>query len=137
MMGCFDALINPVLVSMLSIKRFACQPLEQSALQMSMLDVLFFFEYFSFVWTDELDYFQDFPTISPCSEATRAIILLPVVLHMYKEVGKFILDCVEWIIFICWAYLDSLGLLSSGIEVNVDTVLVKHAEGFLLDQTHV
>jgi len=51
--------------------------------------------------------------------------------------GKLILDCVEWIILIFWAYLDSLGLLSSGIKVNVDTVLVKHAEGFLLDQTHV
>ena len=133
MMGCLEAaLINP----MLCIKRFACHPLEQSALQISMHDVLFVFEYFNFVWTDELDYLQ-FATIKPCSEATSAIILLPVILYMNRKVGKFILDCVEWIIFIFWAYLDSLGLLSSGIKVNVDTVLVKHAEGFLLDQTHV
>ena len=79
MMGCLEALINP----MLCIKRFACHPLEQSALQISMHDVLFVFEYFNFVWTDELDYLQfSTITIKPCSEATSAIILLPVILHM-------------------------------------------------------
>ena len=78
MMGCLEALINP----MLCIKRFACYPLEKSALQISMHDVLFVFEYFNFVWTDELDYLQDFRIIKPCSEATSAIILLPVILHM-------------------------------------------------------
>ena len=80
MMGCLEALINHN--PMLCIKRFACHPLEQSALQISMHDVLFVFEYFNFVWTDELDYLQDVRTISPCSEAASAIILLPVILHM-------------------------------------------------------
>ena len=133
MMGCLDALINPVLVSMLCIKRSACHPLKQSALTMSRHDVPFVFEYFNFVWTDELDYLQEFAITSPCSEATPAIIFLPFLLHMYITMcfgGTFIRDCVVWIIF--WAYLDRLRLLSSGIEVNVDIELVKYAEGFLL-----